>query len=157
MTFYIHFTYQVKDILITSPVLALFDPSLETIVSADASSFGLGAVLMQRQMSGEQKPVAYILRSKLSTEQYYAQIEKEELAFTWACEHFSGYIIGLKFHIETYHKPLVPLFSTKNLDELPARVQRFRLCMLVLTSAFPMCWQEFDYSRRFVESSYGKA
>ena len=28
------------------------------------------------------------------------------------------------------HKPLIPLFSTKHLEELPARVQRFGLRML---------------------------
>ena len=65
-----------------------------------------------------------------ATEQRYAQIEKESLAFTWACERFADYLIGLKFHINTDHKPLVPLFSTKNLEELPARVQRFRLRMM---------------------------
>ena len=54
----------------------------------------------------------------------------EVLAFTWACEHFSEYLIGLKFHIQIDHKPLVPLFSTKSLDELPVRVQQFRLRML---------------------------
>ena len=105
---------EVKEALITSPVLALFDPSLETVISADASSFGLGAVLMQVQNSRERKPVAYISRSMSQTEQRYAQIEKEALAFTWACERFAEYLIGLKFHIQTDHKPLVPLFSTKS-------------------------------------------
>ena len=78
---------------------------------------------MQVQNSGERKPVAYISRSMSQTEQRYAQIEKEALAFTWACEHFAEYLIGLKFHIQTDHKPLVPLFSTKSLEELPVRVQ----------------------------------
>ena len=39
-------------------------------------------------------------------------------------------MIGLKSHINTDHKPLIPLFSTKHLDELPGRVQRFRLRMM---------------------------
>ena len=64
------------------------------------------------------------------TEQRYAQIEKEALAFTWACERLSNYLMGKKFHIHTDHKPLVPLFSTKHLEELPIRVQRFRLRMM---------------------------
>ena len=54
---------RVKDILTSSPVLALFDPNLETTISADVSSFGLGAVLLQRQSTGDLKPIAYISTS----------------------------------------------------------------------------------------------
>ena len=122
---------QVKEALMASPVLALYDPNLETVLSADASSHGLGAVLLQRQKkSGELQPVAYISRAMTKCEERYAQIEKEALAFTWACERLSDYLMGLQFHIQTDHKPLVPLFSSKNLDELPLRVQRFRLRMM---------------------------
>lgn len=109
----------VKEALTSTPVLALFDPNRETVVSADVSSFGLGAVLLQKQQTGDFKPVAYISRSMTPTEQRYAQIEKEALAFTWACERLADYLIGLKFHIQTDHKPLVPLFSSKHLEELP--------------------------------------
>lgn len=52
------------------------------------------------------------------------------MAFTWACERLADYLVGLTFHIITDHKPLVPLFSSKKLDELPLRVQRFRLQMM---------------------------
>ena len=121
---------EVKETLVTSPVLSLFDQSRETVVSADASSYGLGAVLLQKQPDGELKPILYISRSLTPTEQRYAQIEKEALAFTWACERFSDFLLGMEFHIHTDHKPLVPLFGSKNLEELPVRVQRFRLRMM---------------------------
>ena len=49
---------------------------------------------------------------------------------TWACEHFQDYLVGLCFQVETDHKRLVPLLSTKPLDQLPIRVQRFRLQMM---------------------------
>ena len=68
---------KVKHILSSDPVLALFDPNLDTLVSSDASSFGLGAVLQQKQSNGTRRPVAYASRAMTSTEQRYAQIEKE--------------------------------------------------------------------------------
>ena len=67
--------------------------------------------------------MAYASRSMNETEQRYAQIEKEALAITWACNNFSDYILGRKFLIETDHKPLIP----KHLDALPPRILRFRL------------------------------
>ena len=64
------------------------------------------------------------------TEQRYAQIEKEALAITWACERFSDFLIGIEFHIETDHKHLVPLLGSKNLDELPPRIQRLKMRLM---------------------------
>ena len=121
---------KVKEALTQSPVLAAFDPALETTVSADASSYGIGSVLLQKQKSGERRPVAYISRAMTPTEQRYAQIEKEALALTWASERLEDYLLGLHFCVETDHKPLVPLFSNKLLDDLPLRIQRFRMRMM---------------------------
>ena len=117
---------EVKRELTQTSVLALYDPEAGTKVIADASCFGLGAVLMQEHQS-EWRPVAYASRAMSETERHYAQIEKEALAITWACEKFRTYVLGLAFLMETDHKPLVPLLTTKCLDSLPPRLIRFRL------------------------------
>lgn len=69
--------------------------------------------------------MAYASRSMSKTEQKYAQIEKKALGITWACERFIDYLTDGEFKVETYHKPLVALLSTKDLSELPPRSQRF--------------------------------
>ena len=129
---------KVKAELTAHTVLALYDPQADTKISADASSHGLGAVLLQNQKK-EWRPVAYASRSMSETETRYAQIEKEALAITWACEKFSTYILGKHISIETDHKPLVPLLGhkplvpllgNKHLDNLPPRVLRFRLRLM---------------------------
>ena len=121
---------RLKSALSSSEVLALYDVRNETILSADASSYGLGAVLRQTQSDGSLRPIAYVSRALTETEQRYAQIEKEALAVTWACERFQDYLLGTKFKAETDHKPLVPLLSSKPLDSVPVRVQRFRLRLM---------------------------
>ena len=129
---------------LTKPtVLALYDSTAKSKVSADASSFGLGAVLLQKNKECEWKPVAYASRSLTETERNYAQIEKEALAVTWSCEKFSDYVLGCRFEIETDHKPLVPLLSRKHLSDLPPRVLRFRLRM-----------EKFDYEIHHVPGKY---
>uniref|UniRef100_A0A671M6W2 Reverse transcriptase/retrotransposon-derived protein RNase H-like domain-containing protein n=1 Tax=Sinocyclocheilus anshuiensis TaxID=1608454 RepID=A0A671M6W2_9TELE len=62
--------------LSSTPVLALYNPNKELKLSADASSYGLGAVLLQKEEE-LWKPVAYASRSLMPTEQRYAQVEKE--------------------------------------------------------------------------------
>ena len=69
-----------KKELCTLTVLSLYDPNVATKISAYASSYGLGAVLLQEQRDSTWKPVAYDSRSMTNTETRYAQVEKEALA-----------------------------------------------------------------------------
>ena len=124
-------------------VLTLYDPEASHKVSADASAYGLGAVLLQQHAPSEWKPVAYASRAMSETEQRYSQIEKEALAIVWACEKFSDYIVGKPVQLETDHKPLVPLLTTTHLDRMPPRVLRFRLRLT-----------RFDYSVEHVPGKF---
>ncbi len=78
-----------------------------------------------QQHGPEWRPISYASHAMTETERHYAQIEKEALAVTWACEKFSSYLLGLAYVIETDHKPLVPLLSTKFLSSLRLRLDSF--------------------------------
>lgn len=121
---------KIKDLICTTPMLAYYDPEKKLIVSADASSYGIGACLIQESTSNTRELVAYISRTLTSTERHYAQIEREALGITWAAEKLAEYITGVHVTFETDHKPLVQLLQTKNLDTLTPRLQRFRMRLM---------------------------
>ena len=120
---------RIKKALASPTVLAHYDVNKYSTVAADASANGIGAVLLQED-NGQRKAVCYASRSLTETEKRYAVIEKEALAATWASEKFSEYILGSEYTLETDHKPLVPLLSTKDLFLMPPRILRFRLRLM---------------------------
>ena len=88
---------------------------IETTISVDASTKGIGAVLMQD---------AYASKSLTVTKQNYVQIEKEMLAVVFCCVKFQDYIYGSpSITIETDHKPFEAILS-KPLHATPAQLQQ---------------------------------
>ena len=112
---------EIKSKLTTAPVLHYFDPAQSIAISTDASSYGIGSVLLQNG-----HPVAYASAALSPAQQRYAQIEKELLAVVFACEHFHYYICGRSIVVETDHKPLIGLQS-KDFHTVSPRLQRLLL------------------------------
>ncbi|KAK3890012.1 hypothetical protein Pcinc_006009 [Petrolisthes cinctipes] len=101
-----------KEALSSPPVLKLPDPSLPFVLRCDASNFGLGAVLLQ-YIDGSPHPVAFTSRKLLDRERRYATTEKEALAIIFGVKKFDFYLRGKEFLLETDHKPLVYLQSSR--------------------------------------------
>lgn len=110
--------------------IALNDPSFPTVVSADASSYGIGTVLLQSQPCGGQRAVAFASRSLTPTQARYSQTEKETLAITWATMRFDQYLCGLFFTVESDHQPLVAPLGHKDLDQVEPRIRRMRIKLM---------------------------
>ena len=105
--------YKIQQILCSNLILALpnFDEIFE--LSTDASEFGYGAVLEQ-EVNGERRPIAYFSRSYTPTQRKYATPEKELLALVMAVEYFHQYLYGKHFKVHTDHQPLTWISTKKN-------------------------------------------
>ena len=79
---------QVKETLTSPDILAHYNPNRQIVITTDALSKGLGAVLLQRQDNGQRRLICYMyISSPLSdAERNYVVIEREALASNWACK-----------------------------------------------------------------------
>ena len=116
---------RIKELMSKSETLAHFDPKHKTKLVADASPFGLGAVLIQEQ-NGNERVIAYGHRSLSTIERKYSQTEREALALVWSCEHFMLYLLGTEFELVTDHKPLQFIFNNPSSKPVP-RIERWSL------------------------------
>ena len=114
---------RLKQMASSTPVLGYYDPSKPLTLSVDASSKGLGAVLLQ-----DGKPLAYASRALTPTQERYAQIEKETLAIVYGAQKFHQFIYGRPTRVESDHKPLQYILS-KPLHQAPLRLQKMMLTL----------------------------
>ena len=122
---------EAKETLSSATVLAHYDPRLPLRLAADASSYGVGAVISHVFPDGSERPIAYASRSLTTTEKSYAQLEKEALSLVFGVRKFHQYLYGRKFTLYTDHKPLTTILGPKKgVPPLAAaRLQRWALLL----------------------------
>ncbi|KAL0556362.1 hypothetical protein IC582_004875 [Cucumis melo] len=102
---------ELKQKLVTAPVLTVPDGSGSFVIYSDASKKGLGCVLMQQG-----KVVAYASRQLKSHEQNYPTHDLELAAVVFALKIWRHYLYGEKIQIYTDHKSLKYFFTQKELN-----------------------------------------
>ena len=102
-----------KTMLITAPVLIPPDLSKEFFLWTDASARGFGAVLEQKDDSGQPHPVAYASRQTNPAESKYAPTELEVAALIFGVEYFEVYLLGHQVTVYTDHQALVSAFISQ--------------------------------------------
>lgn len=104
---------EIKERLIAAPILSCPDFKLPFCIQADASAYGVGAVLTQQHPEGE-RVVCYISKSLTRLERNYSTTERECLAVLFAIEKLRPYIEGARFTVVTDHYSLKWLNSIKD-------------------------------------------
>lgn len=90
-----------KNLLISEPVLAIYDPKAETQLHCDASSHGFGSILLQRQTDGKFHPVFYFSKRTTPSESKLHSYELEMLCIINSLKRFRVYLQGIEFTIVT--------------------------------------------------------
>ena len=88
-------------LLLSKPVLAVYEPTAETEVHSDASQVGLGAVLLQKREDRKFHLVCFYSRKTTKDESKYHSYELEALAIVCALTRFRFYLLGIEFVIRT--------------------------------------------------------
>jgi len=123
---------QLKLSLSSSPVLKLFDQKSATEVHCDASMYGYGAVLLQKDSADQEfHPVEYMSRKTTDAEEKYPSYELEVLAIVQALKKWRIYLLGRKIKIVTDCNAFA---MTMRKNDVPVKVSRWAMFL-----------QDFEY------------
>lgn len=93
---------ELKRLLCSAPVLRLYNPKAATQLHTDASKWGYGGCLMQKQNDdGQYHPVYYLSFKTTEAEEKLHSYELEVLAIMKCLERLRTYLLGIKFEIFT--------------------------------------------------------
>ena len=105
----------VKAMLTSNTVMVHYSLKLPLILVCDASSYGVGAVLLHLVTlpngKQEERPIYHASRTLNQAERNYSQLDREALSLVFGVSKFYQYVYGRHFTLVTDHKPLLGLLS----------------------------------------------
>ena len=122
-----------KQALVSAPILRSPDFSQPFIIQCDASDTGLAGVLLQ-YINGEEVVIAFASRSLSRTERNYSITQRECLAVIFSIEKFRPFVEGVHFTVVTDHYSLLWLNNLKEptgkLARWAVKVQQFSFTLV---------------------------
>ncbi|CAB3257988.1 unnamed protein product [Arctia plantaginis] len=117
-----------KKLVLEHGLLVHYDCMKDLYVTADASQYGIGAVLSHKI---EKEPICFASATLNNAQKNYSQVEKEALAIIFAVQKFHKYLYGRKFILVTDHQPLKFIFDPQKKIPVTAnsRLQRWALIL----------------------------
>jgi hypothetical protein len=109
---------KIKDLILSEPVLKMFDPTRPIELETDASDFALGAQIGQRDDNGTLHPIAFYSHKLHGAELNYPIYDKEFLAIVQAFKEFRHYLLGSHHQVTVYtdHKNISHFATTQQLS-----------------------------------------
>ena len=83
-----------KSELVADKVLVPYDEKRKLILMCDASPYDVRAVISHVMDDGEERPLAFALRTLTKSKRNYSQIEKEGLGIVFGVRKFHNYLYG---------------------------------------------------------------
>lgn len=120
-----------KKLVTDAPMLKFYDVKKPVKLSVDASSEGIGAVILQGG-----RPVVYGSRALTDGQWRYAQIEMEFLTIVYGCGNFHQYVYGREIQVESDHKLPESIFKNPVFQapmQLPRMLLRLQSYTLKVT------------------------
>lgn len=99
---------RLKELLMITPVLTMFDSEADTVLEADSSGYAIGGVLSQVDKKGRLRPVGFS-RKLLPAEANYEIYDKELLSIVATMRYFRG-------ELRSVSKPFIILTDNRNLQ-----------------------------------------
>ena len=103
----------IKDKLAAAPVLAHPDLDKPFWLITDASAYGIGAILAQKDGNGKMHPVSYGSTILNATQRRWSTVQRELYALVHFCDKYSNFLLGTEFMVLSDNKTLLHLDNFK--------------------------------------------
>ena len=108
-----HAWESLRDLLVSTQVMAYPQVGRPYTLYTDACDYAVGAILVQEDEHGVERPIQYISKQLSGAQLKWATIEKEAFAVVHALTKLRPYLYDASFTIYTDHKPLKALFVSE--------------------------------------------